>query len=94
MVPERQQDKTWIYPPIGATMVTVVLDEIEVYITRVQNMVAEYIATCPIMDLCLAAEQRRVMRLSRRWWDQPNLNILGIRAGRAAKNMEEATGTY
>ena len=31
---------------------------VRVYIVRRQNMVAHYIATRPIMDLCLAAERK------------------------------------
>ena len=35
------------------------------------------------MDLCLAAEQKSGLRLSRRWWEHPALDILGMRAGHA-----------
>ena len=58
MVPERQLDRTWVYPPIGAALDTVVLDEIGVYIDRRQNTVAQYIETHPIMEFCLAADRR------------------------------------
>ena len=68
------------------------LDEIGVYIDGRQNMVAQYIAARPIMDLCLAAERRPGMRLLRRWWDHPILNILGIRLGHTAEDMGEETG--
>ena len=60
------------------------LEEIGFYIAYSHNMVAQYIATHPIMDLCLAAEQNPGMFLSRRWWEQPTLDIMGIRAGQAA----------
>ena len=60
------------------------LDGIRVYSARRQKMVAEYIVTFPIMDLCLAAKQKLGMRLSRKWREQPALDILGIRAGNAA----------
>ena len=68
MGPKRQPDGTWVYPPIGAALAMVGLGEIGVYIVRRQNTVAQYIATRPIMDLCLTAERKPVMRLSRRWW--------------------------
>ena len=93
--PEHQWEGTWVYPPIGAALATVGLDEIWVYIYYCQNTVAKYIATRPIMDLCMAAEQRLGIRLSGRWWEQPTLNILGIRAEHAEvergeeKRMEE-----
>ena len=67
------------------------LEEIGVYIARHQNTVAQYIATRTIMDLCLAAERRMGMRLSRQWWDQPTLDITGIRAGQSdTEGGEEA----
>ena len=68
------------------------LEEIRLYIARIQNMVAQYIATCPIMDLCLAAEQKPGMRLSMRWWENTALDILGNRAGYAAAEGGEETG--
>ena len=44
------------------------------------------------MDLFLAAEQNPGMRLSRGLWDQPALDIMGIRAGRKAAEGGEDTG--
>ena len=81
MGPKCHPDRAWVYPPIGATLAMVGLEEIGVYIACRQNTVAQYIATRPIMDLCLAAEQKPGMRLSRRWWEYPALDIMGIRAG-------------
>ena len=57
MVPERQLDRAWLCPPIGVALGTVGLYEIGVYVTPRHNMVAQYITTCPIMDLCLVAER-------------------------------------
>ena len=57
MGPERQLEGTWVYPPIGAALAMVGLDEIGVHIARRQNTVAQYIATRPIMDLWLAEER-------------------------------------
>ena len=82
----------WVYPPIGAELVMVGLEEISLYITRHQNMVAQYIATCPIMDLCLAADWRPGMRISQIWWEHPVLDTLGIRATHAAAEMGGETG--
>ena len=44
------------------------------------------------MDLCLAAEHNLGMRLSRRWWDQPALDMLVIRSGHAAAEVGGETG--
>ena len=65
------------------------LDDIRVFFARHQNTDAQYIATCHIMDLCLASDQNPGMRLSRRWWEQPALYILGIMAGHAAAKGED-----
>ena len=85
MVPKRQQDGTRVYTPIGVALKTVGMKEIGVYITRHQNTVAHYIATHPIMDLCLEAERKLGLRLSRQCWEHPTLDILGIRAVQAEK---------
>ena len=57
------------------------VDDIGVYIACLQNTVAQFIVTCHIMDLCLAEERKPGLCLSKRWWDQTDLDILGIRAG-------------
>ena len=54
---KRQRYVTWVYPTIGAALSTVGLEEIGVYIACRQNTVTQYIATRPIMDLCLAVER-------------------------------------
>ena len=38
-------------------MAEVGLQEVETYVSRHQNTVAQYIVTRPIMDLCLAAKR-------------------------------------
>ena len=55
---EYQLNRTWVYPPIGAALVTVGLEDNGVYIAHHQTTVAQYIVTCPIMDFCLAADWR------------------------------------
>ena len=84
MGPKRQWDGTWVYTPIEAALAMVGLDYSGVYIDRSQNTVTQYIANCPIMDLCMAAERNPRLRLSRKWRKQPALDILGIRAGNKA----------
>ena len=51
-------------------------------------MVAQFIATHPIMEFCLAAERNPGLRLSRQWWEQPTLDILGIRVEHAEAEGE------
>ena len=84
MGPKFQRYGTWMYPPIGSDLATVGMDEIGVYISLRQKTVAQYIATRPIMDLCLAAERKPGLQLSRKWWEQPAIYILGMIVGLAA----------
>ena len=54
----RQEDEAWEYPPLGDVMRLAWLEEIETYVSRRQNTVAQYIDTHPIWDLFLEAESR------------------------------------
>ena len=56
----------WEYPSLEGKMVELVFEGIGTYITRRQNMVAQYIATRPIMDLCERSNRRPGARVSRR----------------------------
>ena len=49
--------------------------EIKKSITNRQNMVAQYIATRPLLDLCERATHRSGARVSRRWWDQKKIDL-------------------
>ena len=58
-MPHRNGGGTWTYPPLaggggGGVMAEAVMQEIKTYFTCPQNAVVQYIATRPIMDLCLA----------------------------------------
>ena len=56
-------------------MVEAGFEGIEKYITRRQNMVAQYIATQPILDLYERSARRPGVRVSRRWWEQAGLEL-------------------
>ena len=84
MGPKRHPGGTWVHPPIGAVQAMMGLEKIGVYIARRKNTVAQYIANRPIMEFCLVAERKPVMHLSRQWWEQIALDIMGIRAGHVA----------
>ena len=47
-----------LYTLLTEAMTEARLKEVETYISCLQNKVAHFIATRPIMDLCLAAERR------------------------------------
>ena len=52
-----QANRSWHYPPLVYAMIMAGLEELDKYISRRQNMVAQYISTCPIMDIFLEADK-------------------------------------
>ena len=50
-------------------------------IMRRQNIVAQYVATQPIMDLCERSDRRPGVRVSRRWWEQDGIDLEGAKKG-------------
>ena len=65
------------------------LQELDTYVSRHQKIVAQYIATRPIMDLCLAAKRRPGTRVEMLWWEQEGLYLEEMRiAAQEAKRTE------
>ena len=56
--PRRGGGGQWTYPPLKEAMREAGFEGIRKAVTRKQNMVAQYIVTRPIMDLCERATQR------------------------------------
>ena len=50
------------------------LTDIRTSIQRRQNMVAQYIATQPLLDLCKGARPREGARVILRWWEQSGID--------------------
>ena len=75
--PRRLTNGGWEYPPLGGTMRDSGLEEVETYITRIQNRVVQYISTWPILDLCEKAEKRTLLQVSKWCWDQEGINLDG-----------------
>ena len=69
----------WSYLPLEDTMAGALLQEVDTYVSFRQNTGVQFIATRPIVDLCLAAEQIRVTQVSRRWWEQDGVGVEGMR---------------
>ena len=44
-----------------------------------QNTVLQYIATRPILELCDQYDQRPVVRVSQRWWEQAGIDLEGAK---------------
>ena len=59
----------WLYPPLEAAMAEVVLKEVNTYVYRHQNTVANFITNRPIMYLCLATERRLGSRVTKHYWE-------------------------
>ena len=73
--PQRGGGGKWTYPPLKEAMLEAGFEGIRKAVTRRQNMVAQYIATRPILDFCERATQRVEARVSRRWWDQEGMDL-------------------
>ena len=65
--PSRWGGGSWEYPLLEEAMVEAGFGGIGTYITRRQNMFAQYITTRPILDLYERSAQRPEARVSRRW---------------------------
>ena len=66
--PWKGWDRGWVYPPMEDAKAEAGLQELEAYASRHQNTVAQYIATRPIMGLCLATKRRLGEMVAMRWW--------------------------
>ena len=65
---QKVRDGGWFYPPLEYAMAESGLQEVETYVSHHWNIVAKYIATRPIMDLCLVVKWRPGLRVTMWWW--------------------------
>ena len=68
---------SWAYPPFEEAMGLVGFEGISKFISRRQNMVAQYIATRKLLDLFERSAQRPVARVSCGGGNRPNRLRLG-----------------
>ena len=54
--PHIGRDGVWLYPPLEDMMAEAGMQEVDTYVYRRHNTVAQFISTRPIMYLCLSAE--------------------------------------
>jgi hypothetical protein len=68
---KRGPGRTWIYPRSVDVLQECNLNTIEEYISIRRQMIAVFVATCPILNKCRQVKQKRgaVPRLW--WWEQP-----------------------
>ena len=72
--PRREKDREWQYPSLQGAMEEVALTEIRTSILRRQKTVAQYIATRPLLDLCVGARTREGAEVTLRWWEQAEID--------------------
>ena len=66
-MPRQRAEGTWEYPPLGETMRVDGIEETETNIYRRQDTVVQYIAACPILDLCLDTDRRSGLQAPTQW---------------------------
>ena len=66
--PWRRKDGSWVYPLLAGVMKETGMVGIRTSILQRQNMVAQFIATRPILDLCGQATRQPGARLYQQWW--------------------------
>ena len=74
-MPHQNLDRTWAHPSLEEEMLETGMQEVENYVACHHNTITKFIATGPIMDLCLAAAWHPGSRVSKRWWEQEGLGI-------------------
>ena len=63
--PWRVRDNRWVYPLLTEAMEEEVLQEVDTYVSFRKNTVAQFIATMPIMDLCMSGYRRMGSRVDK-----------------------------
>ena len=69
----------WVYPPIEYGMPDAGLQEMGTYVSRCLNMVAQFLSTSPILNLCMVEERIKGSMMSKRWWEQDRVDVEGMR---------------
>ena len=64
----------WFYPSLEGAMKEAGFKDIRTSINARQNMVAQYIATRPLLDLCEGTKQIGGVRVAMRWWDKKGID--------------------
>ena len=52
--------------------------ELGTYVSRPQNIVSQFIATEPIMELCLSEERSMGSKVAKQWWYHDGLYLEGM----------------
>ena len=71
----RRKDGSREYPPLAEALREAGFKGIRKLVTRRQNMVMQYIATRPFLDLYERDTRRPVSRVSLRWWEEDGRDL-------------------
>ena len=83
----------WHYPSLVGSMKEAGLTDIGKSIANRQNMVAQYIATRPLLDLCEEARAREGSRVPLRWWNQTGIDWEAAKAGGGDTDSTSRSGS-
>ena len=72
--PHRERGRKWFYPSLAGDLKEVGVMRARTSVLRIQNTVAQFIVTRPILRLCDVAERRRGTRVPQRWWEQSGID--------------------
>ena len=89
---QRSKGGGWVYSPLPEAMAEARLQELETYIFRLQNTVAQFIDTRPIMELFLAAEKCLGSQVTKQWWEQGGLYLEMIQTSNQEADWTEGGG--
>ena len=73
----RTPDRKWIYTSVATAQEEAEFLTMEDYIWRIQKMVAQYIDTQSLLDLCEGSERAPGVRVGMRCWEQVVLDLDG-----------------
>lgn len=68
---QRPGTNEWVYPPVDGALEVAGLSPIQVYITRRQHTIEDYISTRPILEVCKTTRRLPGTGNYQKWWDRP-----------------------
>ena len=79
ITPWRRLDGNWEYTLVEAARDEAEFELMETYIRKIHNVVAQYIETRSLLELCEVEERKQGERVGIRWWEQAVIDLLGVR---------------
>ena len=89
----RGENGEWYYPSLEGAMREVGLTDIWKSIANIQNTVAQYIATRPLLDLCEGDRAREGAKVPMRWWNQAYIDWETAKSMGVETDSTDGSGT-